>query len=170
MRFMLLKAMPPVLLTLMMLAGCGGGGGSPTGPSTPAPAPSPSPDATIGSAGGTLSVANGAARLVVPAGALAANVGLTLRATTHVPLDPHAVGGSGWELGPAGTTFAVPAQLTLIAYAAPEDGSACWYAYQVHRDYYEEYDCVKRRWKTREYNDSTAMKHPRVEFIRGPHP
>jgi len=64
----------------------------------------------------------------------------------------------------------VPAQLTLIAYAAPEDGSACWYAYQVHRDYYEEYDCVKRSWKTREYNDSTVMKHPRVEFIRGPHP
>lgn len=113
MRFTLLKSMPPVLLTLLMLAGCGGGGGSPTSPSTPAPAPSPSPDATIGSAGGTLSVANGAARLVVPAGALAANVGLTLRATTHVPLDPHAVGRSGWELGPAGTTFAVPAQLTL---------------------------------------------------------
>ena len=64
----------------------------------------------------------------------------------------------------------VPAQLTLIAYAASEDGSACWYAYQVHRDYYEEYDCVKRSWKRREYNDSTVMKHPRVEFIRGPHP
>ena len=71
MRFTLSKSMPPVLLTLLMLAGCGGGGGSPTGPSTPAPDPSPSPDATIGSAGGTLSVANGAARLVVPAGAVA---------------------------------------------------------------------------------------------------
>jgi len=91
--------------------GCGGGSASPSGPSTPAP--SPTPDATVGPAGGTVSAAGGAVRLVVPAGALSTSVGLTLRAATQVPLDPHAVGGAAYVIGPAGTTFAVPATLSI---------------------------------------------------------
>ena len=98
-------------LTVLILA-CGGGGASPpTGPGTSTPAPSATPDATVGPAGGTVS--NGTARLVVPAGALSASVGLTLRVTALVPLDPHAVGGAAYEIGPAGTTFAVPATLNI---------------------------------------------------------
>jgi hypothetical protein len=67
----------------------------------------------LGPSGGTLTVSGGAARLVVPQGALATTVGLTLRATTQVPLDPHAVARSAWELGPAGLAFTIPATLTL---------------------------------------------------------
>jgi hypothetical protein len=100
------------LVLVSFIASACGGGGSPAGPSSPVPTPTPAP-ATIGPAGGTLTVATGAARLVVPAGALATEVALTLRPATPVPLDPHAVGGSAWTLAPAGTTFAVPATLTI---------------------------------------------------------
>ena len=96
-----------------LLALACGGGSSPAGPTAPIPAPSARPDATLGPAGGTVSASGGLARLLVPAGALTANVGLTLRATTQVPLDPHAVLRSAYEIAPVGTTFAVPATLTI---------------------------------------------------------
>jgi hypothetical protein len=97
-------------LTSFVLAGllssaCGGRSGSPAGPSGPAPG------APIGAAGGT--VTGAAAQLVVPANALSAPVALTIRATTSVPLDPYAVFGGSIEVGPAGTTFAMPATLVL---------------------------------------------------------
>ena len=95
---------------------CGGGGGG-NGPSGPTPA-TPPPDAGIGPAGGTLSVANDAARLVVPAGALTTTVGLRLQISGNGPLDPHAVAQSTYELTPAGTAFSVPA--TLVIRYAPD--------------------------------------------------
>jgi hypothetical protein len=88
---------------------CGGGGGAPSAPSAPTPAPGQS----IGPAGGTVSLLGGSVRLVVPSGALPATVSLTARATSAVPLDPHAVGASFHEIAPAGTGFAVPAALTI---------------------------------------------------------
>ncbi len=93
------------------LSACGGGGGSPTAPATPAPPPAP--DATIGPAGGTVTAFGGAVRLVVPAGALSAATGITIRASSQVPLDPHWVQGSAYELGPVGLNFATPASLVI---------------------------------------------------------
>ncbi len=88
-----------------LAAACGGSGG-PAGPSVP-PATTPG----VGVAGGT--VVGPTSRLVVPANALTATVGLTLRNTTAVPLDPYAAVGTGVEVGPAGTTFSMPATLAL---------------------------------------------------------
>ncbi len=102
-----------VALLLILLSACGGGNSNPAGPSAPAPAPTPAPDATIGPAGGTVTVLGGAVRLVIPANALAAPTGITIRATSQVPLDPHAVQGSAYQVGPAGTTFATAATLTI---------------------------------------------------------
>lgn len=66
--------------------------------------------ATISPAGGTLISADGKARLVVPAGALSADVELGIQATSSV--SPGAV-GSGWRLTPDGQTFSVPATLSI---------------------------------------------------------
>lgn len=94
------------------LAACGGGSAGPTAPSTTLPA-----TPTVGAAGGTVSGAS--SRLVVPAGALAQPVALTLRGTTAVPLDPYAVVNGSVEVGPAGTAFATPATL-LLRYASAQ--------------------------------------------------
>lgn len=101
-----------VAALFMVIAGAscgGGGGGTPTGPGSPPPPAGTS----IGPAGGTVSLLGGSVRLVVPSGALLAPVALTARTTTAVPLDPNAVGASFYEIGPAGTVFAVPATLTI---------------------------------------------------------
>ncbi len=91
----------------LTFAGCGGGG-NPAGPTPGTPA-----GPTIGPAGGSAASADGAVRLVVPQGALAAPVPIVLRGTAAVPLDPHAVFRTGFEVAPAGTTFASPAMLTI---------------------------------------------------------
>lgn len=95
-------------VVLLVLGACGGG----QGPAAPGQVP-PAGDTTIGASGGTLAVDNGAARLVVPAGALAVPTPLTLRTSPRAPLDPHAVFQLAYEVGPAATTFAVPASLVL---------------------------------------------------------
>lgn len=71
------------------------------------------PSPTIGPAGGTLTSADGRARLEVPPGALGAEVALTLQATAAVPLDPHAVQGAAYLVSPPATAFAVPASLRI---------------------------------------------------------
>ncbi len=71
------------------------------------------PPGTIGAAGGTLSLPDGSATLVVPAGALAAPVALTLTRQANAPLDAYLDAGSLVDLAPAGTAFAFPARLTL---------------------------------------------------------
>lgn len=100
-----------IALLLTLLSACGGGKGNPAGPS--APTPTPAPDATIGPAGGTVTAFGGAVRLVIPANALATPTGITIRTTSQVPLDPHAVAGSAYQVGPAGTTFATAATLSV---------------------------------------------------------
>jgi len=106
-----MKLLAASVLVLTMLAACGGGGGSPTAPG--APTPTPAPDATIGPAGGTVTAFGGVVRLVVPAGALSAATGISIRASSQVPLDPHWVRGSAYELGPVGLSFATPASLVI---------------------------------------------------------
>jgi len=97
---------PLVLASALMLLACGGGGGgSPAAPASPEP--------TTGPAGGTVTAANGAARLVVPAGALNAPVALAVRVASGLPLDPHAISQTAFAIEPAGTRFSAPATLVL---------------------------------------------------------
>lgn len=87
------------------------GSGGPTAKGTPTADPIV---ATIGAAGGTLESADQRVKLVVPPGALASDVALTMTPITNeTPL------GLGYavRLEPDGTTFAVPAKL-VFAYEA----------------------------------------------------
>ena len=89
------------LLTLSLLSACGGGGDN---------AP---PAAMIGAAGGTVVGPNGA-QVVVPAGALSAPVAITITPSAARPLPAGMQGlGTIYDLGPAGTSFAVPVTVTL---------------------------------------------------------
>ena len=65
---------------------------------------------TIGAAGGSVTSADGKAKLTVPAGALSAEVEIGLQALTAV--SPGAI-GSGWRLTPDGQTFSSPVTLEL---------------------------------------------------------
>jgi len=90
-----------LLLLVSASTTCDGGGG--TGPG----------DDGIGPTGGTVSLASGAVTLSIPAGALSAPVEFTATPTTAVPASDLTVPGSTYEIGPSGTTFAVPVTLTL---------------------------------------------------------
>jgi len=57
--------------------------------------------------------ANGAARLEIPPNALASATAVTLRGATSVPLDPHAVQGAAFDVGPPGLPLSLPATLVL---------------------------------------------------------
>jgi hypothetical protein len=101
------KLSPAALLVLSLLAGCG---------DSPRPPSNALPDAgapVVGPAGGTVTSADGRATLVVPPGALAVPLPLTLRPATSVPLDPHATSRSGYALDPRDASFTAPATLTL---------------------------------------------------------
>jgi hypothetical protein len=67
--------------------------------------------AVIGPSGGTLRTPNGDLELVVPAGALDRDVTITAEPTT-VPASFEMIPGTAWKLGPDGTTFALPTELT----------------------------------------------------------
>ncbi len=76
-----------------------------------APPAAPGASAVVGPAGGTLAV--GAARLVIPAGALAAATTVTLRPVAiDLPSSQRAL-TAAYEVGPAGLAFAAPATLTF---------------------------------------------------------
>jgi hypothetical protein len=100
------------LLALLFAAACGGGD-SPSGPGPSAPSPSPSaaPGPTIGAEGGTLTSSDGRAVLVVPPSALPSATPLTLRSQAG-GVDPSLVGPT-YVLGPDGTSFARPVELSL---------------------------------------------------------
>jgi hypothetical protein len=93
----------------LLLSACGGGSSSPTTPSTPAPRPN-----TVGPAGGTVVAENGAARLVVPPGALSTTVTFSLQraAPASLPSDPRFVPDTAWVVSP-NTPFTTPATLVL---------------------------------------------------------
>ncbi|MEZ5320328.1 MAG: hypothetical protein R2752_23195 [Vicinamibacterales bacterium] len=104
-----MRQRPLFIVLLLAASACGG---SPTSASQ-TPAPPASSGTSIGPAGGSVTSADGLARLDVPASALSAAVALTLQPTTSVPLDPMAVGRSSYEILPAGVQFQVPARLRI---------------------------------------------------------
>ena len=73
----------------------------------------------VGTAGGMLASSDGFLRVAIPAGALPADVTLTI-----VPTTPPGSGAIGtvYEIGPTGTQFAIPATLTF-AYSATSLGA-----------------------------------------------
>ena len=94
---------------LLTLAACGGGGDDGAGAGAPAAG------TVVGAAGGTVSGPNGA-KLVIPAGALAADTSIAIEQTSAgSPALPgtFTAAGAMYALTPHGTTFAVPVTLTL---------------------------------------------------------
>ncbi len=67
----------------------------------------------VGAAGGTVTAANGAVSISIPAGALDANVGITVAPVSDPVSDARAVAGTGFEFGPDGLQFGTPAQLRI---------------------------------------------------------
>jgi hypothetical protein len=98
----------PVALSLAVLAtACGGGDDA---PATPNPTPEPG---VVGPAGGTVTAANGNVRLVVPAGAVPADVRLTATPVADPEPSDKTIGGTVHQFGPSGTQFAVPVTVSL---------------------------------------------------------
>ncbi len=100
----------PSLTVVLLLAACGGGDEAPVDP----PPPPPPPPAGIGAAGGT--VQEGDARVVIPAGALAQNVVITIaQSGDGAPALPDEVMAVGpiYAFMPHGTTFATPATMSV---------------------------------------------------------
>jgi hypothetical protein len=91
------------LAFIAVIAGC-----------APPPAMPTGAQQLIGPEGGTLEIAGGA-RVVVPPGALAAPVMLSLSSAdaSHVGALPGTAVGGAWLLGPEGQQFAAPVELTL---------------------------------------------------------
>lgn len=127
------RRMACVLPLLLALVACGGGDDSPVSPApgpapAPAPGPAPSPSgatplatpvgaaqgspstASLTSAGGTLTSADGKLKLTVPEGALNAPATISIQ-----PIGNSAPGriGSGYRLQPEGMVFAKPVQISF---------------------------------------------------------
>ncbi|MBL8343821.1 MAG: hypothetical protein JNN03_00105 [Rubrivivax sp.] len=109
------------LASLPLLAGCGGGDDAsspalaPPSPSLPSTPPAAAAPNTVGAAGGTVASGDGA-EVSVPAGALAQEVAIDLAAdTSGAPALPEGLLALGkvHAFTPHGTTFAVPARVTV---------------------------------------------------------
>lgn len=92
-------------LLLLCFVGCGGDD-SPTTPSSPA-------GQAIGPAGGDITAAAGQVELSFPAGAVAAEILVTVEAASGAPADAGMITGRCYDFGPDGTQFAQPAGLTI---------------------------------------------------------
>ena len=102
---------------LALCASCGGGGdsGGSGGGSPPPPPPPPPPVIGIGTAGGTVTEASGA-KVVVPAGALAAQTNIAVtQSSSGAPALPAGVIAFGpiYAFTPHGTTFGAPVTITV---------------------------------------------------------
>lgn len=86
------------------LMACGGGDDGGT-------APGAGTGTAIGPAGGTATASDGGARIVVPPGALAAEVELTVGPANSAPAG--CLDGTAYTCGPAGTAFSLPITLTI---------------------------------------------------------
>lgn len=75
--------------------------------------------AQVGAEGGTVSSADGHARVEIPAGALAVPTVITIHPATDVPPGPRVAAGSVYSLEPTGLQFAVPVRLTIEYGDAP---------------------------------------------------
>jgi hypothetical protein len=108
------------VLPALLAVGCGGGGGSSPAPA-PAPAPAPGPvtnqaSKSIDSTGGTVTVTGSGDSLLgssvtVPAGALSSATTITIGQVTSG--SPYASDVLLTNLGPSGTTFAMPVTAQL---------------------------------------------------------
>jgi uncharacterized delta-60 repeat protein len=102
-----------LLMTFLALVACGGGGDSP--PPNQNPQPQPLPAGTVGTAGGTVT-GPGGAQVIIPAGALSQNVAFSIeQSATGAPALPtgYIAVGETFAFMPHGTTFAVPATVTV---------------------------------------------------------
>jgi hypothetical protein len=120
------------LLVSLFVASCGGGA-APLSPSSAAPVATPTPAGSLGASGGTLSLANGAVRLSVPAGALSGSVAIEARQASAGPLDPWVVGGSAYEISPSSTTFSTAATLTIRYQAGLRPSGTSAQDLRIHR-------------------------------------
>lgn len=120
------------LLISALAAACGGGGVAPASPGMSAPS---TPSTTsVGAAGGTVSLASGAVRLSIPAGALTGSVALDARPSAAVaPLDPWVVGGSIYEISPPSQTFSTAAVLAIRYEAGLRPSGTALQDFRIHR-------------------------------------
>jgi uncharacterized delta-60 repeat protein len=116
-----------LVVVFALSAACGGGGdGSDGGGGNNPPPPPPPVNTGIGSAGGTVTEPSGA-KVVIPAGALTTNVDIQVKQTsTGAPALPAGVTAAGavFAFTPHGTTFAIPATITVPFDAALVPGGA----------------------------------------------
>jgi hypothetical protein len=105
-------------VSLLVLGACGGGGGSGGGGTPP-----PTVKASVGPAGATVPFPGGPT-LVIPPGALAGTVELTI-AESPAARPPGAL-GPVFEFGPSGQLFAVPAVVTFPVPAGTTAASVYW--------------------------------------------
>ncbi len=96
------------VVVLVLAAACGGSDSGPA--STTAPVKDPN---IVGPSGGTVTAGNGAATLSIPAGALSADVKITMAPTADPANDTRTSTATPYEFGPEGTKFAQPVTLTL---------------------------------------------------------
>lgn len=47
----------------------------------------------------------------------------------------------------------VPRRHGIIEYIVDESGKKCWVAYNTHRDYVQEYDCITHDWQVLDYGE-----------------
>jgi hypothetical protein len=108
----LLRALFVCIALQIGISGCSGSTGDGPGGNT---------EGLIGAEGGSLTTIDGTATLVIPPNALSVATRVTLVSGRSPRLDARAVFGNSISIGPAGVTFAVPAQLTVRydAAAAP---------------------------------------------------
>jgi CubicO group peptidase (beta-lactamase class C family) len=86
----------------------------------------------VGAPGGTVSRADGAVVLEVPAGALSQSTVITIAASTTPPANPLLVAGTAYDFGPSGTTFAQPVTVRLKYPAASAVGADAT-KFRLHR-------------------------------------
>jgi hypothetical protein len=107
-----LRSTITVAVFTIAVACSSGDGRTPVEPDPPAPPPPPlSVRQTVGVAGGTVADPEGRVSLTIPAGALGADVAITIDETTSPPTG--AVPGAFFEFGPSGTQFALPVTMTV---------------------------------------------------------
>jgi hypothetical protein len=115
-----------LLTTAVLLAACGGGGEG-GGNNGGAPAPGlPPGSAMVGSAGGTVTSADGRVSLVIPAGALGNTQTITIRPVSAASVPAELVDADiVYDMKPDGLQFMQPVQATVELPVAPrrDDGS-----------------------------------------------
>lgn len=88
----------------------------------------------IGVNGGTITALGGAVTLVVPQGAVASNVQITVEPVANPTPTPRLVAGTAVELGPTGQQFAVPVQLSIRYTPAQLPAGAAEQLLRINRD------------------------------------